>query len=680
MRLGHPSPASTTGGEVRSATISCVWIFAVWMSVTSFGRLTAQGLTVREIPEVIVSSPPGWTERLEWSDSNFPAPYWRVPQDPPDLITHPSRWLDRSRQRSIGFYRTVVTAWDPVALIRSIPTNEPAGSRRPAGFVWIPPGIFTLGSPEGEPGRFTNEVRRSVVLTRGYWMSDHEVTQSEYQGLMGRNPSGFPGANRPVENVSWHDATNYCHRLNQQAYERGELPAGYAYRLPTEAEWECAARAGSETAFPWGDSTSEAARHAWNEATAAFTTHEVRSLSPNRWGLHDLLGNVWEWCLDWGAVPASATALEPSGPKDGSLRVIRGGSYLDGPALLRPASRLAFRPNWSGDCVGFRPVLAAKAPAGSSELRLRLVPELTLRGTPGATYRIEKTLTPQVPGSWQTLTRIDLGTNAQTVWTDLSERPTGYSYRALQMVGDGGSAGPLRPGEPQTGRPPGFVWIAPGTFRMGSPDTETSRRSNEAAHTVTLTRGYWMSDHEVTESELDEVLGRNETTRLGLYHPVQATWNDATRYCETLTIRTRADGSLPDGFIYRLPTEAEWEHACRAGTTTRYSWGDDPDGLEVRKHAWSWTSQYREVRQLQPNAWGLYDLSGNLWEWCVDGYETAFPAATTDPVRTNSTTVRVIRGGGYLEDFARARSAARNGARPAEWRDLGFRPVLARPL
>ena len=215
---------------------------------------------------------------------------------------------------------------------------------------------------------------------------------------------------------------------------------------------------------------------------------------------------------------------------------------------------------------------------------------------------------------------------------------------------------------------------------MGSPDTETSRRSNEAAHPVTLTRGYWMSDHEVTESELDEVLGRNETTRLGLYHPVQATWNDATRYCETLTIRTRTDGSLPDGFIYRLPTEAEWEHACRAGTTTRYSWGDDPDGLEVRKHAWSWTSQYREVRQLQPNAWGLYDLSGNLWEWCVDGYETAFPAATTDPVRTNSTTVRVIRGGGYLEDFARARSAARNGARPAEWRDLGFRPVLARPL
>lgn len=315
MRLGHPSPASTTGGEVRSATISCVWIFAVWMSVTSFSRLAAQGLTVREIPEVTVSSPPGWTERLEWSDSNFPDPYWRVPQDPPDLITIPSRWLDRSRQRSIGFYRTLVTAWDPVALIRSIPTNEPAGGRRPEGFVWIPPGIFTVGSPEGEPGRFTNEVRRSVVLTRGYWMSDHEVTQSEYQGLMGRNPSGFPGANRPVENVSWHDATNYCHRLNQQASERGELPAGYAYRLPTEAEWECAARAGSETAFPWGDSTSEAARHAWNEATADFTTHEIRSLSPNRWGLHDLLGNVWEWCLDWGAFRETPLHWNPRAQK-----------------------------------------------------------------------------------------------------------------------------------------------------------------------------------------------------------------------------------------------------------------------------------------------------------------------------------------------------------------------------
>ena len=218
----------------------------MWMSVTSFGRLTAQGLTVREIPEVTVSSPPGWTERLEWSDSNFPAPYWRVPQDPPDLITHPSRWLDRSRQRSIGFYRTVVTAWDPVALIRSIPTNEPAGSRRPAGFVWIPPGIFTLGSPEGEPGRFTNEVRRSVVLTRGYWMSDHEVTESELDEVLGRNETTRLGLYHPVQ-ATWNDATRYCETLTIRTRADGSLPDGFIYRLPTEAEWEHACRAGTTT-------------------------------------------------------------------------------------------------------------------------------------------------------------------------------------------------------------------------------------------------------------------------------------------------------------------------------------------------------------------------------------------------------------------------------------------------
>jgi formylglycine-generating enzyme required for sulfatase activity len=211
-------------------------MLSLWMALGCLGRLWAQELTVREIPELTLSSAPGWTERLEWMASDVSAPSWSVPQDPPDRVTNSLRWVDRSRQRSIGFYRTVVTGWDATTLIQSIPTHEPSGSRRPAGFVWIAPGLFTMGSPAGEPGRGTNEVRRSVLLTRGFWMSDHEVTQSEYRGLMGRNPSGFPGDDRPVENVSWTDAVAYCEALNRKASGLGELPPGHAYRLPTEAE------------------------------------------------------------------------------------------------------------------------------------------------------------------------------------------------------------------------------------------------------------------------------------------------------------------------------------------------------------------------------------------------------------------------------------------------------------
>ncbi|MFM7553847.1 MAG: formylglycine-generating enzyme family protein, partial [Verrucomicrobiota bacterium] len=171
------------------------------MALGCLGRLAAQELTVREIPELTVASAPGWTERVEWTASELSLPFWSTPQDPPARVTNSFRWLDRSRQRPVGFYRTVVTGWDATTLIQSIPTHEPPGIRRPAGFVWIRPGLFTMGSPAGEPGRGTNEVRRSVFLTRGYWMSDHEVTQSEYRGLMDRNPSGFPGDDRPVENV-----------------------------------------------------------------------------------------------------------------------------------------------------------------------------------------------------------------------------------------------------------------------------------------------------------------------------------------------------------------------------------------------------------------------------------------------------------------------------------------------
>ena len=178
-------------------------------------------------------------------------------------------------------------------------------------------------------------------------------------------------------------------------------------------------------------------------------------------------------------------------------------------------------------------------------------------------------------------------------------------------------------------------------------------------------------------------MGRPAAVVDGPNHPFQSDWNDAVRYCEALTARALAAGTLPEGFVYRLPTEAEWENACRAGTTTRYFWGDDPQWLEIGNYAWSTLSSgssAHEVRLKLPNPWGLYDISGNLWEWCRDGYQDVPPAITVDPPGSTDTTRRSIRGGGYFEGFNRSRSAARSGLKPTERLDLGIRPVLARPL
>ena len=674
------------------------WLLLVgWFLVARFmiapAGLVAQVLTMREIPEITVLPASGWTERLEWSSS--PVSSWTALTNPPP-ITNEYRFVDPGAGGQIRLYRAVPVGWDPASLLRPGASNEPSGSKRPPGYVWIPPGRFTMGSAEGEPGRATNEVRRTVVMTRGYWMSAREVRQSEYRSMMGTNPSGFPGDEHPVETVSWAEAVAYCQRLTAQARERGELPQGHAYRLPTEAEWEYAARAGTETPYAWGTSDTEAPRHAWYEANAGFTPHPVGGLAPNRWGLHDMQGNVWEWCQDWLSIPDAGNTLEPRGPEAGSLRILRGGSHLDGTAWLRSASRLAFRPDWSGDCAGFRPVLAAVGPAGAAELRLRMVAELTLSGSPGARYRIERTRSLLATNSWTTAVELELGTPALSVWTDLSENAQSWSYRSVRIDGSGGETGgggggnpgggggfTPGPGEPAVGRPPGFVWIPAGTFRMGSPETEAGRRSNETPRTVTLSKGYWMSDHEVTQSEFGSVLGRPGAVVDGPNHPFQSDWNDAVRYCEALTARALAAGTLPEGFVYRLPTEAEWENACRAGTTTRYFWGHDPQWLEIGKYAWSalsFGSSAHEVRLKLPNPWGLYDMSGNLWEWCRDGYQDLPPAITVDPQGSTDTTRRSIRGGGYFEGFNRSRSAARSGLKPTERLDLGIRPVLARPL
>jgi formylglycine-generating enzyme required for sulfatase activity len=242
------------------------------------------------------------------------------------------------------------------------------GSTRPAAppnFVLVAAGRFTMGSPPTQQDRGGDEGPQTVTLTHGFFMCQHPVTQGEYVAVMGGNPSQFTGdLNRPVEQVSWIDATNYCARLTAQERSAGRLPAGWAYRLPTEAEWEYAARAGTTTRFSYGDDPgyTQLGNYAWYVANSGNTTHPVGQKQPNPWGLYDMHGNVWEWCLDWYGTYPGGSLTDPVGPGSGSYRVLRGGSWSNVGLYCRSASRFYFTPGFRDIVIGFRAVLAAGQP------------------------------------------------------------------------------------------------------------------------------------------------------------------------------------------------------------------------------------------------------------------------------------------------------------------------------
>jgi len=171
----------------------------------------------------------------------------------------------------------------------------------PDSMIYIPPGTFLMGTPANDPNKTPNELSQfQVTLTRGFWINQFEVTQSEYQNLTCTNPATFTGdLERPVESVSWRNAMDYCVLLTQHERQALRLPDGYVYRLPTEAEWEYAARAGTTNWLSFGNDPSLLPNYAWYDADSQGTTHPVGQLQPNPWGLQDVHGNVFEWCWDW---------------------------------------------------------------------------------------------------------------------------------------------------------------------------------------------------------------------------------------------------------------------------------------------------------------------------------------------------------------------------------------------
>lgn len=222
--------------------------------------------------------------------------------------------------------------------------------------VPIPAGEFVMGSPPGEEGRFDNEIPHLVRITRAFYMSATEVTQAQWTAVMGTQPwQGDQlfvreGADYPATFVSWNDAVEFCRKLSRQE--------GLTYRLPTEAEWEYACRAGSTTAFCFGDDVADLHEYAWFVENAYDAgeahAHRVGRKLPNAWGLYDMHGNVWEWCSDWHGDYPAEPVIDPTGPAEGSGRVIRSGRWVSFPKACRSADRIGNDPELRDVFLGFR--------------------------------------------------------------------------------------------------------------------------------------------------------------------------------------------------------------------------------------------------------------------------------------------------------------------------------------
>jgi formylglycine-generating enzyme required for sulfatase activity len=248
--------------------------------------------------------------------------------------------------------------------------------------VLIPAGTFTMGSPGTEPGRFSDEVQHEVTLTKAIYVSTHEVTQLEWQAVMGWNTSYFPGVNRPVETLTWYDAVSFCnlrstgegltaaYTITGITYNGNHITnatvtwnqAANGYRLLTEAEWEYACRATSTTAFCNGAITNLACSPldpnldlvGWYCGNAGSATHDVGGKTANVWGLKDIHGNVWEWCWDWYGTYPTGPLTDPTGPASGSYRVLRGGGWDYYALRCRSAIRYYYDPYYMGRGLGLR--------------------------------------------------------------------------------------------------------------------------------------------------------------------------------------------------------------------------------------------------------------------------------------------------------------------------------------
>ena len=517
-------------------------------------------------------------------------------------------------------------------------------------FVPIPAGEFLLGN---DGGANLHRVR----LSDNFHIGVYEVTQEQYEKVTGQNPSEKKGPANPVEKVSWNDAMEFCKMLSELPKERA---AGRTYRLPTEAEWEYACRAGTTTAFSFGDSHARLPDYAWygfqNRARqtarsgkpaskAKAGAHPVGLKKPNPWGLYDIHGNVDEWVMDsHGAWP------------EGPVEFGRGGGKANGNSK---GKRLALRFNPRGH---WRTKGVSKIPRGGNWQDSWGSCGSSSRKTTSASSRFDScgfriVIAPAFKQPAATDVIATLKQNMKPAQLSISDPVVNSIGMAL-------------------------LPIPAGQFQMGSPRAEQGRprgRDIESLHAVKLTKSFYIGAYEVTQYEYSQVTGKNPTDSGGPRFPVENVgWSDAVRFCRFLSALPKEKAA---GHVYRLPTEAEWEYACRAGSSTAFSFGNNasrlPDYSWLKDNA---SQTAHPVGLKKPNSWGLFDMHGNVREWTADlihFYDVSKLNVDPEGRPGDSPQGRVFRGGSYKTEAKALRSAARvqHRSRFIDRLDAGFRVV-----
>ena len=440
--------------------------------------------------------------------------------------------------------------------------------------VKVAGGTFTMGATaEQEYFADDDETVHKVTLT-DYYIGQTEVMQALWTAVMSDNPSYYKGDNRPVEQVSWDDCQTFIEKLNSLL--SNEL-GGKRFALPTEAQWEFAARGGNKSKgykYAGGNNIGDVA---WYDDNSSMS-HPVAQKQPNELGLYDMSGNVWEWCKDCYDRYSSYAQTNPQGPTEGSSRVLRGGSWFNTAKICRVSNRSYNTPDVRFSNLG---------------LRLCLLPVSVNQKQASCALPEDKTLVPFTVN--------------------------GVSFKMVKVAG--------------------------GTFTMGS----TAEQGKDAyywerpAHQVTLS-DYYIGQTEVTQELWTAVMGNNPSFFKGDNLPVtDVSWEDCQTFIEKLN---RLLSKKLGGKRFALPTEAQWEFAARGGNKSKgYTYAGSNNLDDV---AWYWDysdKQTHSVAQKQPNELGLYDMSGNVWEWCQDWAGNYSSDAQTNPQGPASGTYRVYRGG-----------------------------------
>jgi formylglycine-generating enzyme required for sulfatase activity len=532
-------------------------------------------------------------------------------------------------------------------------------------FCWCPAGTFMMGSPKAEQERDRNQLASSdeveVTLTKGFWLAKFETTQAQWDKIMGTiliqqsdmawsqnnwetenqgyfddwwdmnrlkwrpqprmrqpwEPNLGEGPSFPMYYVNHLEAAQFCQILTQREQKAGRLPPGWEFRLPTEAQWEYACRAGTKTATAFGDSLSSLQANfdgnfPYNGALPAPMVggmQPVGSYRPNAWGLFDMHGNAWEWCRDWdGQRPGGNDPENKSGDLN---RVIRGGGWRYKGIFCRSATRLSLQWSTQNAETGFRVAIV------QTPLKPKPAPD-------------------PIP-------------NAKSL-------PKGVLVNSIGMK--------LAP-------------IPAGKFLMGSPVYEPGRAwlgrdeiDFEEQHPVTIREPFYLGVYLVTQDQYQRIMGNTPGYKPSWFSPSgggkDKVWRfkdtgqfprdsialeDAREFCKRLS-------DLPEekkfGRVYRVPTEEEWEYACRAGTTTPFYFGNTVTDEQANfGNSLGRTTPVGHYNN--PNKFGLYDMCGNLAQWCEGAY-----ASYLEEQRNPNQAYPYVRRGGY---WAMASLACRSASR-----------------